>query len=160
VRLSDAGRQNEAEVLPELTDQHLKVFGSHHLQCASLAARPVELFSISSQNQKASCTRQGLSAASPNPTSRCGQDYRLPGGGRSASSLRTSRRLISVINEPTLRFRRDGSLRVPTAMLARRCQQSPFLLHRSQTFAKCRPAHGEFGRDHLQPDPQVKHMAG
>jgi hypothetical protein len=77
------------------------MFGSHHhLQRASLATRPVELFSISSQGQNPSVTRQGLSAASPNPAL-CRQDYRLPGGGRSASSLRASCRLILEVNEPT-----------------------------------------------------------
>src|ERR1700681_795817 len=55
----------------------------------SLAPRPVELFSISSQDQNPSRTRQGLSAAPPHTASLCRQDYRLPGGGRSASSVGT-----------------------------------------------------------------------
>src|SRR3984893_8178622 len=67
----------------------------HHLQRESLAPRPVELFSISSQDQNPSRTRQGLSAAPPRTASLSKQDYRLPGGGRSASSLRTSRRMTA-----------------------------------------------------------------
>src|ERR1700730_9128735 len=79
-----------------------EMFGSHHhLQRASLARRPVELFSISSQNQNTSLTRQGLSAASPHPASLSTRDHRVPGGGRSASSLRTSRRMTSEVRQPT-----------------------------------------------------------
>src|SRR4051794_29634329 len=57
----------------------------------SFAARPVDVFSISSLDQNTSVTRQGLSAASPHTASRCRRHHRVPGGGRCASSLRTSR---------------------------------------------------------------------
>src|ERR1700692_1349171 len=82
----------------------------HHLQRASLARRPVELFSISSQDQNTSLTRQGLSAASPHTAALCRRDHRVPGGGRSASSLRTSRRMTSEVRQPTRPLRRNGSL--------------------------------------------------
>jgi len=71
-----------------------RMFGSHHhLERASLARRPVEVFSIPSHDQNTSLAKQGLSAASPHPTSLCRQDCCVPGGWRSTSSLRTSRRM-------------------------------------------------------------------
>ena len=71
-----------------------RMFGSHHhLERASLARRPVDVFSIPSHDQNTSVARQGLSAASPNTIANCRQDYCVPGGRWSASSLRTSRRL-------------------------------------------------------------------
>jgi transposase InsO family protein len=69
---------------------HIIIFNeSHlrHLQRESLAARPLEVFSISSLDQDTSVTRQGLSAASPHTASFCRQDYRVPRGRRSTSSL-------------------------------------------------------------------------
>jgi hypothetical protein len=80
------------------------VWITHHLQRASLARRPVEIFSISSQGQNTSLTRQGLSAASPHTASLCRRDHRVPGGRRSASSLRTSRRMTSEVRQPTRGF--------------------------------------------------------
>ena len=50
----------------------------HHLQRASVAARPVALFSISTQGQNPSLARQGLSTAPPHPTSFCRRDYHFP----------------------------------------------------------------------------------
>src|ERR1700719_4151337 len=85
---------------------------------------------LSSQNEDPSVTRQGLSAASPHTASPCGQDYRLPGSGRSASSLRASRRLISEVNEPTRRSWHEGSLYFPTAVLTH---------HRARNFTNCAP---------------------
>jgi hypothetical protein len=73
-----------------------RMFGSHHhLQRESLARCAIEVFSISSQDQNASLARQGLSAASPHTTSLRRRDYRVPRGGRLASSLRTSRRMTA-----------------------------------------------------------------
>jgi hypothetical protein len=70
------------------------MFGSHHhLERASPARRPVQVVSIPSHDQNASLAKQGLSAASPDTTSLCRQDYCVPGGRWSASSLRTSRRV-------------------------------------------------------------------
>src|ERR1700720_3460346 len=130
----------------------------HHLQRASLAAHPVGLFSISSQNEDPSVTRQGLSAAPPHTASPCGQDYRLPGSGRSASSPRASRRLISEVNEPTRRSWREGSLHFPSALLTH---------NRARNFTNFAPlvdvrdiqAAHEFGRDHLQPPRQIEFCA-
>ena len=71
-----------------------EMFGSHHhLERASLARRPVSVFSIPSRDQNASLARQGLSAASPQTIALCRQDCCVPGSRWSASSLRTSRRL-------------------------------------------------------------------
>src|SRR5688500_11358887 len=85
--------------------------GSHHnLKRAPLALRPVEVLSISSQSQNTSLARQGLSASSPHTASLCRRDHRVPGGGRSASSLRTSRRLTAEVSEPMRLLRREGSL--------------------------------------------------
>ena len=94
------------------------------LQRASLARRPVELFSISSQGQNTSLTRQGLSAASPHTASFCRRDHRVPGGGRSASSLRTSRRMTSEVRQLTRPLRREGSLRFSTFVLTRNGAQN------------------------------------
>jgi len=70
------------------------MFGSHHhLERASLARRPVLVFSIPSHDQNASLAKQGLSAASPHTIALCRQDCCVPGSRWSASSLRTSRRL-------------------------------------------------------------------
>src|ERR1019366_8397979 len=73
-----------------------------------LAPCPVELFSISSRGQNTSLAKQGLSAASTHTTSLCRQDYCVPGGRWSASSLRTSRCMTSVVTEPTRQCRRDN----------------------------------------------------
>jgi len=128
----------------------------HHLQQASLAARPLQVFSISSLDKNTSVTRQGLSAASPPTASLCRRHHRVPGGGRSASSLRTSRRLISEVNETTRRFRREGSLHFPTAVPTHddraRSSFTPVVGP-----AMYRPAH-EFSRDHLQPDSHAKYI--
>ena len=102
---------------PHRLDPPPRMLGSHHhLQRASFAARPLQVFSISSLDQDTSVTRQGLSAASPHTASLCRRHHRGPGGGRPTSSLRTSRRLISEVNETTRRFRREGSLHFPTAV--------------------------------------------
>ncbi len=65
----------------------------YHPQRASLAPRTVELFSISSWRQNASLAQQGLPTASSRATSLRRQYYCLPGGRRSASSLRASSRV-------------------------------------------------------------------
>ena len=39
----------------------------------------------------------------------CRRDHRVPGGGWSASSLRTSRRMTSEVRQPTRPLRREGS---------------------------------------------------
>ena len=71
-----------------------RMLGSHnHLQRASLAPCPVEIFSISSRGQNTSLAQQGLSAASPHTATLRRRDHRVPRGGWSASSLRTSRRM-------------------------------------------------------------------
>ncbi len=65
-----------------------RMFGSHrHLERASLARCPVEIFSIPSRHQNASLAEQELSAASSHTISLCRQDYCVPGGRCSASSL-------------------------------------------------------------------------
>ena len=74
---------------------------------------------ISSQDQNTSLTRQGLSAASPHTASLCRRDHRVPGGGRSASSLRTSRRMTSEVRQPTRPLRRKGSLHFSIVVLTR-----------------------------------------
>jgi hypothetical protein len=80
-------------VMPHRLDPP-RMFGSHHhLERASLARRPVSVFSIPSHDQNASLAKQGLSAASPHPIALCRQDCCVPGGRWFASSLRTSRRL-------------------------------------------------------------------
>ena len=127
-----------------------RMFGSHHhLLRASLAARPVELFSISSPYQNPSVPRQGLSAASPHPASLCRQDYRLPGGGRSASSRRASRRLISEVCEPTRWFLGEGSLHFPPAVLTRNGAQNfhSFCTDRRRPRRRDRTMNSEFSRD-------------
>ena len=88
---------------PHRLDPPRRLGSHHHLQRASLAARPLRVFSISSLDNT-SVTRQGLSAASPHTASLCRRHHRVPGGGRPASSLRTSRRLISEVNETTRRI--------------------------------------------------------
>src|SRR5712671_6629914 len=114
------------------------MFGSHHhLQRESLAARPFELFSISSRDQNTSLTRRGLSAAAPHSASLCGQDYRLPRGGRSASSLRTSRRVTSRVNEPTRRLRCEGSMLSSTVVLTRNGAQNFHLFRIARRRLRC-----------------------
>ena len=64
-----------------------RMFGSHHhLERVSPAQRPVEVFSIPSQDQNASLAKQGSSAASPHTTSLCRQDCCVPGGRNIAPS--------------------------------------------------------------------------
>ena len=84
---------------------HIIIFNERHLRHVLL-----RYFQYHHQGQNPSLARQGLSTAPPHPASFCGQDYRLPGGGRSASSLRTLRGLISEVNETTRRVRREESL--------------------------------------------------
>ena len=66
---------------------------NHHLERASLARRPVAVFSIPSHDQNASLAKQGLSTASPHTIALCRQDCCVPGSRWFASSLRTWRRL-------------------------------------------------------------------
>ena len=119
----------------------------HHLQRASLALRPVELFSVSSQDQNPSLARQGLSAASPHTASLCRQDHRVPRGGWSASSLRTSRRMTSEVSEPTRRLRREGSLHFSTVVLTRNGAQN---FHSFRT-GRRRPRCTDRPRNNFQP---------
>ena len=56
-----------------------EMFGSHHhLERASLARRPVSVFSIPSRDQNASLARQGLSAASPHTAPSAGKIVAFP----------------------------------------------------------------------------------
>src|ERR1019366_6844808 len=90
-----------------------------------LAPCPVELFSISSRGQNTSLAKQGLSAASTHTTSLCRQDYCVPGGRWSASSLRTSRCMTSVVTEQADPFRRGGPFRFTILSLGCNDAQNP-----------------------------------
>src|SRR4029450_1614563 len=103
----------------------------HHLQRESLAARRLEVFSISSLDQDTSVTRQALSAASPHTVCLCGRYHRVPRGGWSASSLRRSRGMTD-----RTRFGvRDGRIFRPLCSYATEPRISIHLapVHQSQT---------------------------
>jgi hypothetical protein len=90
---------------------HIIIFNESHLR--RVLSR---YFQYHHWTRNTSVTRQGLSAASPHTAALCRRHHRVPGGGRPASPLRTSRRLISEVNETTGRFRREASLHFPTAV--------------------------------------------
>ena len=98
---------------------HIIIFDERHLRRVLSA-----YFQYHHRSQNASLARQGLSGASPHTATLCRQDHRLPRGRRSASSLRTSRRMTSEVNEPTRRLRREGSLHFSTVVLTRNGAQN------------------------------------
>ena len=67
---------------------HVIIFDEHHLRGVLSS-----YFQYHHKTQNASLAQQGLSGAPSDTTSLCRQDYCVPGGRRSASSLRTSRRV-------------------------------------------------------------------
>jgi hypothetical protein len=86
-RVRVIGMKEVVSAPPHRLDPPRMLGSHHHLQREPLAARPLEVFSISSLEQDTSLTRQGLSAASSHTASFCRQDCRVPRGRRSTSSL-------------------------------------------------------------------------
>jgi transposase InsO family protein len=103
---------------------HIIIFNERHLRGVLSS-----YFSISPQDQNTSLTRQGLSAASPHTAFLCRRDCRVPGGGRSASSLRTSRRMTSEVRQPTRPLRRKGSLHFSSVVLTRNGAKNFHFIH-------------------------------
>jgi hypothetical protein len=92
-----------------------------------------------------------LSAASPHTASLCRRHHRVPGGGRSASSLRTSRGMTAEISEPSTRFGVRIAAFFDRRAHMQQCPELPFISRPSQT-PRCtdRPRHIIF---HDQPPP-------
>jgi Integrase core domain len=82
---------------------HIIIFNENHLRHVLSS-----YFQYHHEARTQSLAQQGLSAASPHTAILCRRDHRVPRGGRSASSLRTSRRMTSVVTEPTRLCRRDN----------------------------------------------------
>ena len=130
--------------------------GSHnHLQRESPAPCPVELFSISSRGRNTSLAQQGLSAASPHTATLCRRDHRVPGSERSASSLRTSRRMKRSAN----RRAGDATPAFPTVLLTpNSAQRFQCISHQLQMPNVLIVASIIFSHDHPAPDSHAKYI--